>query len=859
MQIEITNNWLIVPDGDLISANIKSLLSFYEKSRKVNTNRGQITIPPKISYAYAIVDNKIYIPVGLYPLLSDCFTLDVEILDHRNCSNPKLLDVNACIENIDAYENILPGITLKRHQLLAIRKILYHKRGIINSCTGCFTGDTKVPLTDGTVRRFDELINNYSGKCVYTSRKDGSVDVSRIKSVHITRWTTELIKITLDDGSVVKCTNNHPFMLRNGEYKEAGLLQSGDSLMPYTCVLSSRLDKCIVSNTFCSKSGRYYRGKVASHKLVCKKFVGDVPKGYHIHHKDKNHFNDDIDNLDILSRRDHIRVHNKDSELQARRGRNNRIANYDHMKLVATKSIVSYNKSEKGRAESRNRAIHMRDLQKVYKHENPELFHIKRSLATMKSNCTRYHNNYPANCEVCKEKFNTLFLKAQDIDPNFESWNHKVELVEYITLEEPIPVYDLEVDNDEHNFAIQTTFKNDKYEFVGSGIYVHNSGKTEMMIATIKILTQLNDGICPTVLVFEPTTKLITDTVKRFKQYDVDAVAYSKNRKILPNTVNIAHPKSLGNDLKENPKLLEGVEVLFGDECHHYTCETYRIPTYDMPSLLYSIGVSASAISQEHVGKKKINQYSYNEVLTMGATGALLINITSEYLIAKGDLANPILFRVKYEATEHLNKLFETDWNRVSKVHLQSDRRNHLICRLAENFAKVGRKVLILVNTVEWSRKLLEMFSAMGDYNLVFASYGGGKLEKVTNEWHPQFISGESDCFDRFDSGEYKILIGTTHLYEGADIKNLDVIILAYGGNAERLQVQGLGRALRKTKTGKYAYVIDFTDDNDLVLSKHSKTRLKRYRDIIGIPKDNIYDCVDESKVDAIFRDREGL
>lgn len=39
---------------------------------------------------------------------------------------------------------------------------------------------------------------------------------------------------------------------------------------------------------------------------------GEIPKGYVIHHKDKDTLNDTIENLQCLSRKDHINIHRKD-------------------------------------------------------------------------------------------------------------------------------------------------------------------------------------------------------------------------------------------------------------------------------------------------------------------------------------------------------------------------------------------------------------------------------------------------------------------------------------------------------------------------------------------------------------------
>jgi Mor family transcriptional regulator len=42
------------------------------------------------------------------------------------------------------------------------------------------------------------------------------------------------------------------------------------------------------------------------HKLVWETFVGDVPKGYEINHKDENPRNCDLDNLELLTRKNNV-------------------------------------------------------------------------------------------------------------------------------------------------------------------------------------------------------------------------------------------------------------------------------------------------------------------------------------------------------------------------------------------------------------------------------------------------------------------------------------------------------------------------------------------------------------------------
>src|SRR5436190_1416554 len=99
---------------------------------------------------------------------------------------------------------------------------------------GCFTGETKIKLLDGTEKSFVELaeLSPDEDFYVYSVDKDGRIVVGEGRHARVTRRHAQLIELTIDSGARVRCTPDHRFMLRDGTYKAAEDLTEEDSLMP---------------------------------------------------------------------------------------------------------------------------------------------------------------------------------------------------------------------------------------------------------------------------------------------------------------------------------------------------------------------------------------------------------------------------------------------------------------------------------------------------------------------------------------------------------------------------------------------------------------------------------------------------
>ena len=93
----------------------------------------------------------------------------------------------------------------------------------------CVTGSTKVWTVEGA-KSFKDLADANEDVDVYCLDGDGNVKVSKMFHPRITGYNIELVKITLDDGTVLNTTLNHRFLTADG-YTAAEDLLEGDQLI----------------------------------------------------------------------------------------------------------------------------------------------------------------------------------------------------------------------------------------------------------------------------------------------------------------------------------------------------------------------------------------------------------------------------------------------------------------------------------------------------------------------------------------------------------------------------------------------------------------------------------------------------
>ena len=167
---------------------------------------------------------------------------------------------------------LMPDVHLGKGALVG--SVIATKDAIIPAAVGvdlgCFVGETLIPLVDGKFYQIRELADKNAEFIVYACTPTGKI-VAAKANAKLTRKNAYLVKVILDNDEEIICTPDHQFMLRDGNYQEAQLLEAGTSLMPFY----SQIDKdgyTLISQPY---SGRWQK----AHWMIARSgLLGKIPK-----------------------------------------------------------------------------------------------------------------------------------------------------------------------------------------------------------------------------------------------------------------------------------------------------------------------------------------------------------------------------------------------------------------------------------------------------------------------------------------------------------------------------------------------------------------------------------------------------
>ena len=265
---------------------------------------------------------------------------------------------------------------IKLHEL--IREITNLEKndttGKIDHPKQCLTGDTKIRMLDGTSKTILQLLEDHSNKIpnyVYTfNENDKIIEPKLIKDVWFTGYRNKIYEITLDNNNVIRCTGNHPFMLRDGTYLQADKLSIGQSLMPlYTRVSNKGL--CGYRMYYEPIEGKWHYEHT---RFDIKRKLNKLPN-YVTHHANYNKLDNRPSNLKYISRSEHRTIHNRNQSNTERQKRsesvklwhdkNKNTTKYKLRTLKTINNLKKYNELHKQEVSYRRSKINLSEESKL--------------------------------------------------------------------------------------------------------------------------------------------------------------------------------------------------------------------------------------------------------------------------------------------------------------------------------------------------------------------------------------------------------------------------------------------------------------------------------------------------------------
>jgi intein/homing endonuclease len=216
----------------------------------------------------------------------------------------------------------------------------------IEGAEGCLTGDTIIPVSKNKGSRkykLDKLYKNFCGKgdkrwdnnisCFVRSFNGKEIKLNKLKNVTYS-GKKKVYLMELENGNNIKATSNHKFLTKDS-WTALENLKEGMEIMCDKLNASSKKRKRIKLYDITLRVDYHPFGKrVEVHRLIYEARMNNMefteyldillnepetakrlkyinPQIYDIHHKDGNHYNNSVENLEKINKQKHSTLHGK--------------------------------------------------------------------------------------------------------------------------------------------------------------------------------------------------------------------------------------------------------------------------------------------------------------------------------------------------------------------------------------------------------------------------------------------------------------------------------------------------------------------------------------------------------------------
>jgi len=333
-------------------------------------------------------------------------------------------------------------------------------------------------------------------------------------------------------------------------------------------------------------------------------------------------------------------------------------------------------------------------------------------------------------------------------------------------------------------------------------IVTHNTALAVALTESLKVRT----------LFLVDRRELFTQAVDTYQQHGSMSVGTVKQSTFKPGDVTVAMVKTLFNRIskpktkKETLQYLHSVNLVWADEAHKSTANTWKGVLKNLPNAYYRFGLSGTPVMGQNV----------RDLTLIGYTGPLIQDVTNKEMTDTGVSAMATVYMVDYSPERAISGLDYKTLYLDELVH--KDGRNKAITHLVEKHHTDNKSILIVVSSIAHGQLLQEQLKQLG-LDVPFAC---GELTSSEERDH---------VYNGFRENRIPIVIASMIYKEGVNLPNIDVLIYAAGGKSIVTVKQVIGRGLRIRDDKDKLIFYDFRDTHNYIFLRHSRQRSKIYRD----------------------------
>lgn len=335
----------------------------------------------------------------------------------------------------------------------------------------------------------------------------------------------------------------------------------------------------------------------------------------------------------------------------------------------------------------------------------------------------------------------------------------------------------------------------------GRGVFVSavGTGKSLVMAYLIKELPVTSLIIVPSKGL---SSQLYSDFCSWFGSQNVQVVDAEKVRKLgRPKPITIITVQSLAslNRSGEFQEFAQKIEAIYCDEIHHAGADSYTDLLPHLDHVYHRFGFTGTFLRND---AKILEMWSF------------LSNVLYEYPAWKA-IAEGFLTPMKcviHQMTGHPKMKYQTEYDK----HYGANAELHNKIRTIIQNAKPTDQILILVSKKDKCGLLIHEYLNLIGMSNAYVS-GDDKKDRVNS------------ILADFNDKKIKILIGSSVLGEGIDIRSTDHLLMCQGGKSEVTMVQASGRLVRLYDGKLIGYLHDFQFMGSNYMEKHLVDRIDAY------------------------------